>query len=72
MFITSNYILVATEKYWPEFSEGEWKDVAIFSDKAKMILLDHMKKRGAMEWELNTVIEQYEAQERELNAIINK
>lgn len=59
MYTTSNYILVATEKYWPEFVQGEWKDVDIFSDKARSILLNHMEKRGAMRWEISAVNDQY-------------
>lgn len=72
MCTTRNYVLVAVEKYWPEFSEGEYKDVAIFSKKAKTILLDHMRKRGAMDWEINKVIDEYELFDKICDYIINQ
>ena len=67
----NNCIMEAARKYWPEYYKCEYKDVALFTKKAKSILLDHMNKRGAMRWEINAVINQYEFIHRSYDAIIN-
>lgn len=71
-YTTRNYTLVATEKYWPEFAQGEWKEVAIFSDKAKSILLNHMRERGAARWEICMVIDEYDYLDRLYETIMNE
>lgn len=67
----NNCIMEAARKYWPEYYKGEHKDIALFTKKAMSILLDHMRKRGAMRWEINSVIDQYEFIHRLYDAIIN-